>query len=151
MFLPLSQQLCQSQGHRCHKKAMSYFGPSTNQILNTEAPCGEEAYWVSIGPPAAPGALWLICQIRKRAFWMKILKPQIALCVLPAGVYLWHFWDVIKTRFRQAASVRTLGLQEQRLPPQTPWIKKHHLQAIMLSLKEWRSWRKNVTWERDSG
>lgn len=133
MFLPLSQQLCQSQGHGCHKKkSTSYFGPSTNQILNTEAPCREEACWVSTGTPAASGALWLIRQIRKRALWM---KTQTALCVLPAGVYLWHFqvagfcgfqsWfsarkhdhhvddeDVIKARFRQTASVRTLALQD---------------------------------------
>lgn len=169
MFLPLSQQLCQSQGHRCHRKATSYFGPSTNQIHNTEAPYGERACWASIGPPAAPGALWLIRQIRKRALWMKTLQPHrsthYSVCS-SSGCPLVAFWGhfvgfcpdfqpgndhhvddegIVKTRSRQTdRSVRQTDRQTASV--RTLSLQEHRMlaqtpwmQATMMSLKEWRS------------
>lgn len=81
---------------------MSYFGPSFNQMVNTlrESPCWEKACWVSIGPPAASGALCLICQIRQSAVWMKSLKPHRNKLLF----FHWVFWRAI-IRMPQAAFV----------------------------------------------
>lgn len=142
MFLPLSQQLCQSQGHRCHTKSHELFW-SVHQSNSQH------------GGPMWGGSMlridWTTCCFRcpfahspnpQMRTLDKNTETQIALCVLPADVHSCHFkvagfcgvqsWflarkhdhHVIKTGFRQIASVRTPGLQLYQMLPQTSRMKK---------------------------